>query len=1379
MEIKDGRTEFSLDDFDVTITFRNLWVYGYLQPSQAVLRRKTNQRIFSVIIYDTRLLPTIYPDMEKCYAQLSYIVGKDLYTYPSEKEKQAELAKVRDCVEKLDDLVRGTYPGYGIIRYKGDQSVDRIKDIDWRLKNIAANAREVVVNLKKYNIEWVVDRDCWTDMVTVSLRVFGVIRKTYGVNLIEVMVPWKRANDLKEEIKGIFPEGVPPFPQIPKLALPKLDLESFPALLVESTMNPGRDEKEELNAEELNAEESNAEESKAEESEAEELNYEEINENEPSEENSDGHPVFADEDSEYNEESDYDDDNDYHRKKDKRAALRKAALLRRKRKKQFLDRWGEVIEKEGLDGFIKEATEEIRFKLSGIDQIELTDQNVKRLAEFLAYFYRTEILDGYKLRREQRGYYNLMIITPDPDIAECVSTRVAEVLEFPRHGSGHFVVADWEEILVAIRRRGEVEAAVRKLDGNSELSPQDSEQMYQALDDLLSGLAVMLINRCRAIPEENPDSSGTGSAKEENKNNRVAEILGWNAVIRYAERLEERERGDLAGAMLIISAHPDVIRNSLKKNTELYYRAFGHRVIIPDRTAEQVKELCFRRIRDISIPFSTDFEEKLSDYFDVVYPKAELRGMRFIEDLRDRIVSRYWSRVPDGEGVIDTSCIPHYRQNADSPDSILGRLNDMIGLERVKEMFRSIYKEEVLRLQENGLKTRRDRPFHMIFTGNPGTGKTTVAKLTTDLFFAMNIIEKKNLVVTNPSDFQSTWRSGTRDKARSVIHSAYGGVLFIDEAYGFLNGEERAQEALTILIQEMVDNSDRLIVIFAGYEKEMEEFLKMNSGIKSRIGDDHILHFDDFSMEELYQILERKCAAEGFSLDDSAVDPVNTCIREMRTRAHFGNAREMETLFDRLKKAWNEEAYEIRIQKGENQEGSPEKVFYARHVLSVMPKKSTKMLDDLVGLKVIKEQLEEFEQREGYQKVLREKGVKGLETYSRHMIFKGNPGTGKTTVARLLADTLYSIGTLSSNRIVIAERKDLVGSHVGETAQLTGDIIEKARGGILFIDEAYSLTSVEGSNDFGHEAIETLITAMEKYREDTIFIFAGYTREMDRFIESNPGIRSRIGYTFYFEDYTVDELMEIFDQSMADAGFKVNKPARDRVAEIMNYFHSVPNFGNGRFVEHVINRIINHRAGRDYTKKAQDICAKDIPGVADIIKTAPDGIRLYDPAKITKEEKLRTAIHETGHATVMYLLDKRELPKSISVVSEAESYGRVWLNTDQRGSMTEEDLIHHIAGLLGGRNAERVLLGSNASGCSEDFRRAKEIAKRMVEDYAMGELGVTTDMDFLKKADELATKVISENKTFIREFAEELLVKQEISGEEFRKMLQKKLQKKQ
>jgi len=382
----------------------------------------------------------------------------------------------------------------------------------------------------------------------------------------------------------------------------------------------------------------------------------------------------------------------------------------------------------------------------------------------------------------------------------------------------------------------------------------------------------------------------------------------------------------------------------------------------------------------------------------------------------------------------------------------------------------------------------------------------------------------------------------------------------------------------------------------------------------------------------------------------------------------------------------------------------------------------------------------------------------------------GNPGTGKTTVARCLADKLYSIGTLSSNRLVVVEKKDLIGKYVGETTKLTEKVVDKARGGVLFIDEAYSLVPSQDSSATGKEAIEVLLTAMEKYKEDTIFIFAGYPREMWQFIESNPGIRSRIGYTFLFEDYSVDELMEIFVHNITDEGFVIDEDAKSEVRKILEYFHSVPNFGNGRFVEHVVNQIINKRAGRDYEDNGTDITLVDIPEVGEIIRTAPDGLNLYDPALITEEEKYRTAVHETGHGLLLYLLDPENLPEKISVSSEAGSFGRVEPGNKQKGNYTETDLLNRIAVLLGGRNAERVILGDHSTGCSEDFERAKELASRMVEIYAMGEIGETKSIDFLKKGDAKGKELLEKYQDFIRFFAKELQKKEVVSGIEFDEM---------
>ena len=146
-----------------------------------------------------------------------------------------------------------------------------------------------------------------------------------------------------------------------------------------------------------------------------------------------------------------------------------------------------------------------------------------------------------------------------------------------------------------------------------------------------------------------------------------------------------------------------------------------------------------------------------------------------------------------------------------------------------------------------------------------------------------------------------------------------------------------------------------------------------------------------------------------------------------------------------------------------------------------------------------------------------------------HMVFTGNPGTGKTTIARVIAKILFDIGIIHENKLIEVERKDLVGEYQGKTAIKTFDVIDKAMGGVLFIDEAYSLSpKTSGNSDFGDEAIATLIKAMEDHKDQLVVIFAGYKDEMKTFIDSNPGIASRIGYTFDFKDYTPDELVKIF-----------------------------------------------------------------------------------------------------------------------------------------------------------------------------------------------------------------------------------------------------------
>ena len=245
-------------------------------------------------------------------------------------------------------------------------------------------------------------------------------------------------------------------------------------------------------------------------------------------------------------------------------------------------------------------------------------------------------------------------------------------------------------------------------------------------------------------------------------------------------------------------------------------------------------------------------------------------------------------------------------------------------------------------------------------------------------------------------------------------------------------------------------------------------------------------------------------------------------------------------------------------------------------------------LNQLVGLKKVKEMFNDLVNLiELKNKTKDDLKIKNINL---HMVFLGNPGTGKTTVARIIAEMLYNLKYVKQNKLIEVSSKDLVAEYVGQTAPKTMAVIQKALGGVLFVDEAYSLASGQGQeNSFNEEAIATLIQAMENYRDELVVIFAGYTKEMQDFLNANSGIVSRIGYTVEFEDYTTEQLIEIFKQFMERAGFEVEKDAIDKVAEIIEEYKGTKNFGNARFVRNIYEKSIVKHASNTKGKKQKKI----------------------------------------------------------------------------------------------------------------------------------------------------------------------------------------------
>lgn len=238
-----------------------------------------------------------------------------------------------------------------------------------------------------------------------------------------------------------------------------------------------------------------------------------------------------------------------------------------------------------------------------------------------------------------------------------------------------------------------------------------------------------------------------------------------------------------------------------------------------------------------------------------------------------------------------------------------------------------------------------------------------------------------------------------------------------------------------------------------------------------------------------------------------------------------------------------------------------------------------KELNEYIGLDTVKKEVESLINLVTVQELRKKNGLPA-DDLSLHMVFSGNPGTGKTMIARLMARVYKSLGILSKGQLVEVDRGGLVAGFVGQTAIKTGEVIAKALGGVLFIDEAYALTSHEG-NDYGQEAVDTLLKAMEDHRDDLVVIVAGYIELMEDFIHSNPGLESRFNRFLNFPDYTVQEMLDIFDMRCKKSGYVLSDDARDLLKSLLAlYSLDAKGFGNARGVRNLLERAVSAQANR-------------------------------------------------------------------------------------------------------------------------------------------------------------------------------------------------------
>ena len=521
-----------------------------------------------------------------------------------------------------------------------------------------------------------------------------------------------------------------------------------------------------------------------------------------------------------------------------------------------------------------------------------------------------------------------------------------------------------------------------------------------------------------------------------------------------------------------------------------------------------------------------------------------------------------------------------------SLEEAMERLNKLTGLIEVKEQIKRIVSSiqfEQNRQKVLGIESNQNQSYHLMFLGNPGTGKTTVARLIGDIFYHLGILEKGHLVECDRSKIVGQHIGETAILTNKAVESAMGGVLFIDEAYSLARSGKGSNdfgvEAIDTLIKSMEDYRRDFVVILAGYTNEMRELIKLNPGLNSRINIS--LQFNDYNDNELLEIARGIAKDSHYNINKSGERAFIELINREKVDESFANARAARNI---IESAIREKAYII----GNKQVSKDELTSLGAKEFGVNieenPENKVKLLLDelnsMVGLTEVKSMISQIISYVKFQQRKKDLGMESDEV-SLHMTFLGNPGTGKTTVARIVANILKAMGILKRGHIVEVTRADLVGEYVGSTSQKTLNKIKEAYGGILFIDEAYSLYS-EGNNDFGKEAIATLIKEMEDNRDKLVVIMAGYTNEMRELLNVNSGISSRIGFEIPFDDYNPKEMLKIFISLCEKNKYKLNKEAEVKIYNIFTraYEKRDKNFGNGRLVRQYFEQVKMKQAQR-------------------------------------------------------------------------------------------------------------------------------------------------------------------------------------------------------
>ena len=641
--------------------------------------------------------------------------------------------------------------------------------------------------------------------------------------------------------------------------------------------------------------------------------------------------------------------------------------------------------------------------------------------------------------------------------------------------------------------------------------------------------------------------------------------------------------------IVIMSGLPKGLDDFLENNPAVTNR-FKYTFRLPSPGYPELTDICKMSLKTRYgiTDFTPEADDQLKRFFkyqvkikDETFGYAHL-AIKTAEDIFTQFITRGAQAT-----VVEKSDIKGYVPEERSIEDILKDLDNFIGMTEVKSAVREIAYavQNAVQRQERGLGEQEKMSMHIILTGNPGTGKTTIARKLGEILAAIGYLDSGHVVEVDRAKMVSPYQGETPKVVDRLCDKAMGGILFVDEAYTLApvssagDRDNQGAQALEKLMKRMEDDRGKFVVIAAGYRTEMENLFRINPGFRSRFN--YFLNIEDYSPDELYQIMLVFAKAKKYIFSPQAEALTKKMIQEKYDSRgkDFANGRTMRSLFDQIckKQAQRLQGADISSMSNEQLMTIEDQDVPYEAPKTVDYKECLKALDGLVGLGGVKKEISNLA---AFLNLQIKRGENNT-FQGKHYVFTGNPGTGKTTVARIMTDVFKTLGIVSRGQLVEADRAKLVAGYSGQTAIKTNQLVDEAIGGVLFIDEAYTLKSND-SDSFGAEAIDTLLKRLEDDRGKFICIVAGYTDQMHDFIDTNPGLKSRFTQTIHFDDYTPDELTQIFLNLAAGKKFTVDentKAAIHRQFEQL-YLRRDKNFGNAREARRIFNEAVEKQSQR-------------------------------------------------------------------------------------------------------------------------------------------------------------------------------------------------------